>query len=80
MRPSDQDVYDLLERVMALCLKIENEHETQRALSAQEDESVITGALKAGLVIALNSLVDDAISIRVDASDMSRDIAGHSSM
>ena len=80
MRPSDQDVYDLLERVMALCLKIENEHETQRALSAQEDESVITGALKAGQVIALNSLVDDAISIRVDASDMSRDIAGHSSM
>ena len=67
MRPSDQDVYDLLERVMAFCIAIENEHDRVEA-DAQEENP------------AIKSLVDDAISIRVDASDMSRDIAGHSSM
>jgi hypothetical protein len=67
MRPSDQDVYDLLERVMAFCIVIENEHDRVEA-DAQEENA------------AIKKLVDDAISIRVDASDMSRDIAGHSSM
>jgi hypothetical protein len=71
MRPSDQDVYDLLERVMAFCIVIENEHDRVEAESHRftEEENA-----------AIKKLVDDAISIRVDASDMSRDIAGHSSM
>ena len=67
MRPSDQEVYDMLERVMAFCLLIENEHDC--AESDPQEENA-----------AIKRLVDDAISIRVDASDMSRDIAGHSSM
>ena len=71
MRPSDQDVYDLLERVMAFCIVIENEHDRVEAESHRftEEENA-----------AIKKLVDDAISIRIDASDMSRDIAGHSSM
>ena len=71
MRPSDQEVYDLLERVIAFCIVIENEHDRVEAESHRftEEENA-----------AIKKLVDDAISIRVDASDMSRDIAGHSSM
>ena len=71
MRPSDQEVYDMLERVMAFCILIENEHDRVEAESHRftEEENQ-----------AIKKLVDDAISIRVDASDMSRDIAGHSSM
>ena len=71
MRRSDQDVYDLLERVVAFCIVIENEHDRVEAESHRftEEENA-----------AIKKLVDDAISIRVDASDMSREIAGHSSM
>ena len=71
MRPSDHEVYDLLERVMAFCIASETEHDRVEAESHRftEEENA-----------AIKKLVDDAISIRVDASDMSRDIAGHSSM
>lgn len=71
MKPNDQEVYDLLERVMAFCIAIENEHDRVEAESHRftEEENA-----------AIKKLVEDAISIRVDASDMSRDIAGHSSM
>lgn len=67
MKPDDQEVYDMLERVMAFCILIENEHDRVDA-DAQEENA------------AIKSFVDDAISIRVDASDMMREIAGHSAM
>lgn len=80
MRPSDQDVYDLLERVMAFCIAIENEHDALKADVQEASETDIQFVLKGGAFCSIEKLVDDAISIRVDASDMSRDIAGHSSM
>lgn len=67
MKLDDQEVYDMLERVMAFCLLIENEHDRVEADAQQENA-------------AIESFVDDAISIRVDASDMMREIAGHSAM
>lgn len=67
MKPDDQEVYDMLERVMAFCIAIENEHDRVEADAQLENA-------------AIKSLVDDAISIRVDASDMMRAIAGHSAM
>lgn len=71
MKPDDQEVYDMLERVMAFCILIENEHDRVEAEShrfTEEDNE------------AIKKLVDDAISIRVDASDMMADMTGHSAM
>lgn len=80
MRPSDQDVYDLLERVMAFCIAIENEHDALKADVEEATAADTQFVIKGGAFFSIQKFVDDAISIRVDASDMSRDIAGHSSM
>jgi hypothetical protein len=71
MRPSNQEMHDLLERVMAFCIVIENEHDSVEAESHRftEEENE-----------AIKKLVDDAISMRVDASDMMADMTGHSAM
>lgn len=90
MKPSDQEVYDMLERVVAFCLKLEEfdsdaERHIRNKLQASRDE----GSFSEGDWIDKNSFlvcaqvlskifIEDAITIRVDASDMMGGIARHS--
>lgn len=92
MKPSDQEVYDMLERVVAFCLKIEEfnsdaeRHIYDKIQASRDDGSFSEGDWidKNSFLVSANVFakvfVDDAISIRVDASDMMGGIARHSAM